>query len=530
MDDITLTSQPSVPPTTPGKKLFQVGLVFLVFIGLLLRWRYWRLPLGIDEAYTYLSYARGSLLTALGKYNLPNNHILNSLLIHASRQLFGETFLALRLPAFCFGVATVAAAGWVWRQLSKSFAIGLAAAAFTAVSSKMIHFSVEARGYSLQAFFFLIALYAADRVLTKPSRLWILIFAIVSTLGLLAVPTHLYGIAAICLWMTLCSFISPEVDDRKKAFIVVVQAHLSLLSLAWTCYALALIYVLINGTKIEPAEALSHLPSILFLRWNELKTDWIQAHSILTAFWVAIGGVLLCLFGLPKRSKESLLFVSLIAGPILIFILTHRVAPFTRVWTFLLPSFFALAACGWKSAVAPLGLNRDSPMVQSVFALLLAVPLLASLAAGFKQLSGDLKPSVSSAEHCWDSVASHLQPGDHFAVNSEFFPKLQFIGLTHPEVNFAPVMRATDGNLAVLEQNGSSVAKYNPFDPSKPGRTVLYALQPSDVAAMEEWLTPFLPTVTPSSATAPHLKRRVANVPGMEPGEYPMVYEFAVEP
>lgn len=498
---------------------FIILLAALTLMGFVLRLWFWRLSVGGDEAYTFLSYTRGSFLTALGKYNLPNNHILNSIFIHFSRKFSGDSILALRLPVFVFGLATIFALGIVGRKITNSWVIGLAAAAFTAFSARMIHVSVEARGYGLQTFFFLCSVAAAERVLTTKSRPWVLTFAATSALGLLSVPTHLYSIASIGLWMILQVLFeksgeyseiresgeyrdsaefsevreSGKFGEMKTAIATIVRSHFSLASFAITLYAPVLFYVAANGTKIESAEPLNHLPASIKLRIGELISLWSAEHSLFTSLWLASGSILLLVFARRAHGlRQALLLISLILGPIIIFIATKRVAPFARVWTYSLPVIFLLAAYGWCLASVRL-FNRER-IRNFILPLIIALPLLTTTIYGFKFLAIELKSSgPASAERAFDKVVRSLQPGDHLAFDSEFYQQVRFIALTKKEVPFVPLMRQSDGELAVIEQDGREVLKANPFDRTKPGRTFLYALNSAQKSAMEKWLTPFLP-------------------------------------
>ncbi len=63
-----------------------------------------RAPLGYDEAYTYLYFGTLPIGEIWRDYHVPNNHILHSVLVHFTTQLFGIAPFAIRLPAL-FGCA-----------------------------------------------------------------------------------------------------------------------------------------------------------------------------------------------------------------------------------------------------------------------------------------------------------------------------------------------------------------------------------------------------------------------------------------
>jgi hypothetical protein len=85
------------------------SVVLLTTIGIFLRaWHLGRAA-RYDEAYTYLECASHRLLHVVSGYRAPNNHILHSLLVHFSTQLFGAGHVGLRLPAFVAGVLIIPA-------------------------------------------------------------------------------------------------------------------------------------------------------------------------------------------------------------------------------------------------------------------------------------------------------------------------------------------------------------------------------------------------------------------------------------
>ncbi|MBE3068328.1 MAG: hypothetical protein IMZ73_13035, partial [Chloroflexi bacterium] len=62
-----------------------------------------------DESYTFVVFSSNSLFNTLSNYHLPNNHVLNSLLIYFSTHLFGIQPWAVRLPALLAGLLLIPA-------------------------------------------------------------------------------------------------------------------------------------------------------------------------------------------------------------------------------------------------------------------------------------------------------------------------------------------------------------------------------------------------------------------------------------
>jgi len=150
-----------IPPELPGirkslrdlfppgiRTLQEIGAVLTVFgIGVFLRlWHVWR-PIHYDEAATYLTFASLPIYRALSNYSYPNNHLFNTLLVHFSIRAFGDTTLALRLPALAAGCLTIPMSWLAGRALYGRLA-GILTAGCVAGLPTFIEFSVNARGYA----------------------------------------------------------------------------------------------------------------------------------------------------------------------------------------------------------------------------------------------------------------------------------------------------------------------------------------------------------------------------------------------
>lgn len=112
-------------------------------------------PMRLDESNTFISYASKSLDYAFSNYDTPNNHLLNTGLMHVVYNLFGNYPPVLRLPAFLAGVLLIPAVYFTGKKLYDD-RTALIAAALTSVWMTLIDYSVNGRGYTLQALFFIL--------------------------------------------------------------------------------------------------------------------------------------------------------------------------------------------------------------------------------------------------------------------------------------------------------------------------------------------------------------------------------------
>ncbi|HMI52347.1 MAG TPA: glycosyltransferase family 39 protein [Candidatus Saccharimonadales bacterium] len=133
-----------------SETILEIASVAIVFgIGVFLRWHHLGRPVCFDEAWTYVDFAARPLGLVLSRYPAPNNHLLNTLLIHFSTAWFGNTVLGLRFPALVAGCLVIPATWFLGRALYGS-AAGILAAGAVAGLPTFVEFSVNGRGYSLQ--------------------------------------------------------------------------------------------------------------------------------------------------------------------------------------------------------------------------------------------------------------------------------------------------------------------------------------------------------------------------------------------
>ncbi|MDD5669314.1 MAG: glycosyltransferase family 39 protein, partial [Candidatus Omnitrophica bacterium] len=144
-------------------------LVTLIIIGVLSRLCFLGQPVRYDEAYSFLGYAVQPLKVGLSLYDLPNNHLLNTLLMHVSYLLFGGSPWVIRLPAFIGGILMIPATYLLVREIYDSDT-AFVTAAFVTSSSVLIEYSVLGRGYTFLIVFFLLSFYWAIYGMTHTGK------------------------------------------------------------------------------------------------------------------------------------------------------------------------------------------------------------------------------------------------------------------------------------------------------------------------------------------------------------------------
>src|ERR1017187_1515813 len=110
----------------------------------------------LDEADTYLWF--GGQGAKFIWYPLPNNHVLNSLLIWLSTHVFGVSALTVRLPALLGAALYISVAYFFCRAITDRFALQFATLICLVYNPFVLDFFAAARGYSLANAFLMAAL------------------------------------------------------------------------------------------------------------------------------------------------------------------------------------------------------------------------------------------------------------------------------------------------------------------------------------------------------------------------------------
>jgi 4-amino-4-deoxy-L-arabinose transferase-like glycosyltransferase len=257
--------------------------------------------------------------------------------MHAAFVVGGNQPWLLRLPALAGGVLLVAATYWLARLLYAQGAAVLAAT-LVAVSSYVIEYSTNARGYTLQALCFVTMLALVIVAARRPSLSALLLAALVAAVGAYALPTMLYGVAVAAVWLF--------VERRRIAPRYLVASGLLL---GLLCVVLYVPPMVISG----PDKLLANR-FVVPLSLAELPGELIQSLASTWAFWnrdipVLLAAVLLLGFGVTVLDDLRARRVPLgLLAPLvcLVVVLVQRVAPFERVWLFLLPVYLIMASAG----------------------------------------------------------------------------------------------------------------------------------------------------------------------------------------
>ena len=386
------------------------ALLLLTFIAGALRWALLDHPMRYDEAHTFLRWISRGFFDVISDYHEPNNHIAHTILSWVAYTLWGNEPAILRLPAWTAGVLLVPGSYWMTRRLFGSRPAWIAAG-FVAASPILIDYSINARGYTLVALFFvlgcILASYQSEHATLTGAALLVFVLA----LGCYTIPTALYGAGIIALWLLLAT---TAASRRRMAVQITIGAGAVLLVVA----VLYLPVLIRSGVQVILANRyVQPLPFSLWIDLGARRLDllwrcWSGDHTPLMAVLLAAGTIG---FLWSLRSQESVRRAAIaMIGLVVPLTVLQRVAPEPQVFTILLPLVYGLLAAGltylfdrfaarWK---------RPSLGVSMVLALALVLSTAGTRFGRPSPLCCLQRGLFTDGEQIVNDLRAELQPGD----------------------------------------------------------------------------------------------------------------------
>lgn len=181
----------------PKKLVLPVIGTLVILSAIAIGLRLWNLntDLWIDEVLTLLDFVRKPFGEMLTSFPSKNQHMLYSILAHASTSWFGESPWAIRLPSVLFGVGSIWAFFFLCRHLLGTLEALLGSALMT-VSYHHVWFSQNARGYTGLLMFTMLATWAWSRALRFNEWSWWGIYGVSIVLGMWVHPTMAFVVAS----------------------------------------------------------------------------------------------------------------------------------------------------------------------------------------------------------------------------------------------------------------------------------------------------------------------------------------------
>ena len=401
----------------------ELGAVFSLFVaGVILRvWHVGR-AVRFDEAWTYLDFASRPLLIGLSNYQAPNNHLLNTMIVHFSTRLFGNTIFALRFPALAVGCLVILACWFVTRSLYGPLA-GILAAGWVAALPTFIEFSVNARGYALQWLFILALIWFATLLLENPSlkTAW-LGFVFSAAAGIYSIPTTAIAIAGVFLWMLASTLTRGETAEFKTLLGKLAVAGFAIASLSALLYLPPLLDRGPGALLAREVVTWQQQGNFLqgFRRMSQCAwVRWTQGVPT-SAVWILFSGLAIGLLfhrRIPRHRLPMTIALCVTAG---IFAGIGKVFAFPRVWSYLLLSAVMTAGGGLAFLLTYLAgrprLRRIA--LASVVSLALVAFIGTAVIRQRVLFASDEGGWIIDAPQIVDFVSAELRPGDFLVSNS----------------------------------------------------------------------------------------------------------------
>ena len=391
-----------------------IALALIVLLGTFLRVSHLNELPRYDETFTYLTFARRSLIHVFAFYPAPNNHILSTAFIWLSCRIFGPEPWAWRVPALLAGVAVLPMIYAAGRRLAGRNA-GLYAAGIAAVAPPMVIYSVDARGFMLQALFLAaMLLLAAGIVEGTEGGSWSLLSA-AAVAGFWTAPTMLYPYLVVMVWILACG-------TRKM-----------------------LRPVLVSGTATGAVVAALYMPVVIVTGAEQLfRNHWVRplpADQLWTAArsfpallatilhagdFVAVP-ILLCI-GVLLSFAFSARLRRFHPNPFLILLLVlpavaiaQRVIPFPRTLLPLLVVYYLVAAAGWAALEESLA-DGHEVLRAAILLTLLSGSAFYLIRSGYLESQGGFPAAKAVAGF----LARELCPYDGLAISASAGPPVEY--------------------------------------------------------------------------------------------------------
>jgi hypothetical protein len=396
-------------------------LLGITLIGIFFRYAYlWR-PMGHDETYTFMAFASRGLRVTITDYHLPNNHVFHTILVSLITRLFGDSPAIIRMPTFVAGVLIIPAT-YLLGKIFYGSNIGLVGASIVASLPVMIDYSTTARGYTIITLFALLIVALAAYLKDHRNLVAWGIMVVFASLGLYTNPTMIYPIGMVFTWLLLSKFIgdvNPIYGNKYYYFLLGSSTGIILITVV--LYAPIIYYSglqSIIGNDVIEALSWSDFVQSLIPRIRNTWAEWLR--DVPSGFsLIAIIGLFASFFvpKLPRNKRIPLI----IAGVLWIgtALLVQRVAPWPRVWLFLLPFFVVWVSAGLMGLfeLIILRVQKGEFLIAALVGIFIAGPLILGLMRNYQQFDQKLH-SKGSVEEIADFLGADLQSGDVVVVTS----------------------------------------------------------------------------------------------------------------
>ena len=378
-------------------------------------------PFQHDEAYTFEAFAVRPFSKIITDYSLPNNHVLHTIFVRMSYLLFGDSPLAVRLPALLAGVLMAPLTYYVARRLYNRSA-AVVSAALVAAAPVLIGYSTDARGYTMLCMITLGGFGLGIYVLNHKNRAAWLLLSVLSALGFYTLPIMLYPYGIIMLWL----FGSALLGDRGKDYdsfwrMLKYLIFSGLLTVVLTILLYTPIFIFSGVGSVTSNGFVGSLSWIDFrqtlpVRLLETWQDWtLNVPEVLG--YILVAGVGLSLVFHRKISQRRFPIQAAALIWLTVTMLIQRPNPWARVWLYLFAPVMIWASAGLLAPIQVWGARwRGKIKLDALVSTLMALAILgAGVVYGIINIPE--QNAVKDIEASAIFLSSRLQPLDRIAMD-----------------------------------------------------------------------------------------------------------------
>jgi hypothetical protein len=306
-------------------------LLVIIFGGCLRLFQMDRALGGGDENHMLLYFGYTHLQYIATTYFDASNHIFHTMLVNLMSRWFGEeNAMAIRMPTFLFGLATLWMTYKIAQEIFTSKKIALLALLIATVNPVHIYYSQTARGYSLMMFFSTAVIYLVSKLLkSKPSYWYVILLALCGFLSVYTLPTNIFFLISIAGWL-LIILLTPSwsreygmnMEERKQKAIWLAGSAL-LMGLLILLFYLPILDQMVSTARNHSlltfstqSVSISNLAPAIFRKIFQEPLIWFSPFLLVGL-----------IYGKIKQKPYRLL-------PILIFFLPLAITAFTGVGGF----------------------------------------------------------------------------------------------------------------------------------------------------------------------------------------------------
>lgn len=300
----------------------------------------------------------------------------------------------MRIPALIAGIFIIPATYFLFRTIANNYA-AILSATIVSLSSPLIEYSTNARGYATINLIFLILLLLADYLAKNRNIFAWSIFIILSALGFYTIPVFLlpFGIV-ICWYILIVTF-----NNIGNRLILLKDLFLSILFIILSTFILYLPIIVVSGYKslidnpYVQSNSFNYFMHNIFPSLRSTMAFYTRDMPLLVIVLLSIGFVVLILKLRYFDKKIPLLLISSFIWCITV-IMVKLIIIYPRMWLFLIPVFIGFSCTGLVYIIRKLNNDKVTMQLSIILSVLLLITLTTNILVNNSIYYSDTTPPL----------------------------------------------------------------------------------------------------------------------------------------